>query len=121
MMEVGRKVSLLGLNLALIALTVYLTLYFEQSSELNQFRFLPRIILIVLLIYILAQVIKRSVLRRREKYDWLYYIGLISILLPVFFPNILTFEAFKNCIRIGMLSFLVGPILDIYKILRHER
>lgn len=120
-MENSRKFAFIALNLLLVAVTVYLILFFENSVRIEEIRFLPRKILIALLIYILAQVVKRSVLGRREKYDWLYYIGLVVILMPVFLPNLFSFEIFKNSIRIGMLSFLIGPIIDTVKILRYER
>jgi len=90
--------------------------YYWQNSALSALKEIPMYIMIVTLIYILIQIFKRSIFKEQRWYDWLYYIGLISIMLPTVFVSEGNLSFF-NIITDSCTLFLVVPIVLEGKVL----
>ena len=83
--------------------------YYWNSDSLESMKYIPMRILIFVFGYILIQISKRFVFRKQNWWDWLYYIGLIAVILPVYFVSDTSLETFQMIAKIGTIS-LVIPI-----------
>lgn len=92
------------------------TTYYWRNWELNSLKEIPMYIMIVTLIYILIQIIKRAIFKEQRWYDWLYYIGLIAMMLPTVIATENNASIFNVVTDICTL-FLIVPILLEGKVL----
>lgn len=90
--------------------------YYWMVRDLQGITKLPIPILIITLLYIVLQILKRNALKVQNWWDWTYYIGLISILIPIVLGDAKN-EVFYHLLTDYGTFFLVFPILlDGYKI-----
>ena len=73
-------------------------------------RSVPIYIMILAFVYILLQIAKRYLYKEYNWWDWLYYIGLIAMMLPTIFATEENLETFNLFTDFGVL-FLIIPIL----------
>lgn len=66
---------------------------------------------LVALIYILLQIVRRKISHDRRWWDWLYYVGLSAMVLPVFFGNEEIGVFFIRMAQWGSFMFLVPVLL----------
>jgi len=71
---------------------------------------LPMHLVILSFVYVLLQILKRYLFKRKNWWDWLYYIGLVSIVLPTFFVNETNTDFYHLLTDYGTF-FLIIPIL----------
>ena len=62
---------------------LYIVNYYMGAEVLSDIRLLPNDMLVAISIYIVLQLIKRFLLKKMYWFDWLYYLGLVSILIPM--------------------------------------
>lgn len=98
------------LSLVGLIISSFVVIYYWNSNTYYQVKKVPMQIMILVLGYICLQFIKRTITKKQNWWDWLYYIGLLSIALPVFLASTENFENFLLAARIGSL-FLIIPIL----------
>ena len=93
--------------LTLGSLVVY---YYWKADSLVAIKFVPINIMILVLVYIITQFLKRVLTKQQNWWDWLYYVGLITIALPVFIANESNLSWLLPLTQLGVL-FLVLPIM----------
>ena len=84
--------------------------YYWQHSALETIKEIPMYVMIVTLVYILIQISKRSIYKEQRWYDWLYYIGLIAMMLPTVMVSESNVEIFNYVTDVCTL-FLIVPII----------
>lgn len=106
-----RAIHYLFLILSLIA-AVYLVGYYQSAETMADLRVLPNSVLIAVAIFIVLQLLKRFMFKRMYWFDWLYYFGLIAILIPL----LLKFEEgewLHDVTDFGSLFLVLSPLLGI--------
>lgn len=88
--------------------------YFWNATSLNQVSILPVWLLILTVVYIALQMFSRKYSDAGHWWDWVYYIGLLSIMIPVSIIN----EGNENLCHLttdfGTLFLIAPPIADAY-------
>lgn len=84
--------------------------YYWQNSALEALKEIPMYVMVFTLVYILIQIFKRSIFKEQRWYDWLYYIGLIAIMLPTVLVSEGNLSIF-NVITDTCTLFLIVPII----------
>lgn len=67
----------------MLACAGYIIYYYWNTQELVDLRNLPMLLISAIMLYIVCQLAKRFLFKTMGWYDWLYYVGLISILMPL--------------------------------------
>ncbi|MDX2362673.1 MAG: hypothetical protein QNK23_17825 [Crocinitomicaceae bacterium] len=113
------KSRTLGLTMLVISLVlaVLIILYYWTNSSFESMKYVPLYVMMMSFGYVLAQIIKRYVVRKQYWWDWLYYIGLIAIVVPTFFASTDNFTTLGWMTDVGTLFLIVPLILDGKKIL----
>lgn len=102
----------------LLILAIIIVVYYWQSDELNAIQVLPKYLMFLFLFYVLAQVLKRWLNKDRYWWDWIYYIGLASAMLPTFMASEESAHIFYSLTDYGTLFLIVPVLLDFYKLLK---
>lgn len=110
------KVLRASLLVAMLVCAGIVVNYYWQHSELQAIKEIPMFIMVVTLIYILVQILKRSIYKDQRWYDWLYYIGLIAMMLPTVLVTEGNLSMF-NVITDTCTLFLIVPIILEGKVL----
>ena len=103
-------------TLALLAIGGTVIAYYwsvEGEASLKQ---VPIWVMVLCFVYVLIQVVKRYILKRQNWWDWLYYIGLISVMIPAYFSNEKNWETFELFADFGSLFLIVPLLFDIKSI-----
>lgn len=112
-----KKLFLQFLVFVLLICAVLINYYYWTVSDIDELRYLPPYLLTGLIVYIGAQLLKRYLKKKIAWYDWLYYGGLIAIVLPLlaFFG---AGEWMFSITSYGALFFLVSPLIESIQMLR---
>lgn len=100
----------LFLLLMMLVCAAIIMLYFWGREDLFSLKRLPLYIMIAALAYILIQILKRSIYKEQRWYDWLYYIGLVSIMIPTLLANEENQQFYHFLTDYGTL-FLIVPVV----------
>lgn len=98
------------LLIGLFALGSLIINYYWTNNTLSSIVFVPMYVVVMTFFYIILQIAKRYFISNKNWWDWLYYLGLIGVLLPLYFAkeeNLDTFQWVSDC---GV-SFLIVPLL----------
>jgi hypothetical protein len=110
-MKENRKVYGILLALSLMA-GAYVVVYFWMDASLERMRALPMDVIVALFVYIFMQIVKRQWFTRRNWWDWLYYLGLLAVVLPTYLVTEENASLFSWGAQIGTLCLLIPAILD---------
>jgi len=116
-----RIYSLIFINALLVVTGIAVSQYYLTQDSLEGIKYIPTLLLFVLLIYICLQLVKRVFLKYRNWWDWLYYVSLISTILPMFFENLFTVPTFLRITWLGSLFLMFPPVLDGINLIKNER
>ncbi|MEX1191329.1 MAG: hypothetical protein WEA99_05095 [Brumimicrobium sp.] len=91
----------------------FIVFYYWTASNINDLRELPTVLLTYIIFFILAQLIKRYVKKQMKWYDWIYYLGLIAILipLPLFFSS---GEWMFSVTKYGSLLLFIPSVIELF-------
>lgn len=111
-MEQVKNTKSISAIIALASLTVsyFIVMHYWRATELHDIKFIPTFVLILCLVYVGIQMLKRNVIKKQNWWDWIYFIGLIAIAITKFFVNSTNFELMLKIAQYGVL-FLIIPIL----------
>ncbi|MGY8926588.1 MAG: hypothetical protein ACKVJC_04760 [Flavobacteriales bacterium] len=105
-----KNVLTIVLLIGLFALGSLIINYYWTNNTLSSIVFVPMYVVVMTFFYIILQIAKRYFISNKNWWDWLYYLGLIGVLLPLYFAkeeNLDTFQWVSDC---GV-SFLIVPLL----------
>lgn len=105
-----------GLNYLLLTILIvsgaYVFVYYMLANEITELRSLPTSFLIAVIVYILIQLIKRYLQKKMPWYNWLYYLGLIAVVIPLPLFSVQGNWVF-SVTRWGSLFLLVPPLIEL--------
>lgn len=98
-----------------LVLSVFIGFYYWSNQTLESIRYLPLQILIAAFSYILLQIVKRRFIRplNRVWWDWLYYPGLLVMVLPMYWADEQHLFYWLLLSDVGILFLVITPILDL--------
>ena len=86
--------------------------YYWRNDSLDSMVRVPMGILIWTFAYILYQIGKRFFFKKRNWWDWLYYIGLVVIILPRSLATPDNLSSFQLITDMGILFLLIPVLFD---------
>mgnify|MGYP001031170904 CR=1 FL=1 len=86
--------------------------YYWRNDSLDSMVSVPMGILIWTFAYILCQIGKRFFFKKRNWWDWLYYIGLVVIILPRSLATPDNLSSFQLITDMGILFLLIPVLFD---------
>jgi peptidoglycan/LPS O-acetylase OafA/YrhL len=108
-----KKILRIVIMLASIALGTWIIMYYWKVDDADGIIYVPMYLMIVALGYILLQVMKRYLFKAQNWWDWLYYIGLTAILLPIFFGTNENASMYGMITDYGTFFFVIPALIDI--------
>lgn len=94
--------------------------YYWTTDSFSGMKYVPMYVMIYVLIYIISQIARRYFLKRQNWWDWIYYIGLISMMLPIFFISDSNVSMYNTISDYGILFLLVPLIFDLKQIIQKK-
>lgn len=115
-----QRVIHLILVIILLATSIFVVFYYWTSSSVDDLRSLPTSLLTVIIFYILAQLAKRYVKKMMKWYDWIYYLGLVAILLPL--PLFLSEgDWIFSTTKYGSLLLFIPPLIELFELVLSKK
>lgn len=103
-----------------LVLSVLICTYFWKSSQLIEIRQLPMYVLIMCVVYIALQMLTRRLSENQNWWDWVYYLGLLCIMIPVSLATEKNEQLYHAMTDYGT-SLLILPVLvDGWYLLRSK-
>ncbi|MBW7867641.1 MAG: hypothetical protein H3C31_04880 [Brumimicrobium sp.] len=97
----------------LLISAIFIIIYYLLAKTIIELRDLPPSFLIAIVCYIGAQLLKQLLHKKRPWYNWLYYLGLIAIVIPL--P---LFSAqgdwLLTLVRFGSIFLLLPPMIELF-------
>lgn len=110
-MKENRKIYILLLLLSTLVSGGVIT-YYWMTESVDASRMLPMYVVAMVFGYVLIQIAKRQLFKRRNWWDWLYYLGLLAAVLPTFFMTEENASLFHIVTDFGVFFLLVPVFLD---------
>jgi MFS superfamily sulfate permease-like transporter len=108
------------LVIVLLATSLFTVFYYWTATSTTDLRSLPTSLLTIIIFYIIAQLIKRYVKQATKWYDWVYYLGLIAILLPLpLFSS--EGEWIFSTTKYGSLLLFIPPLIELFELLLSKK
>lgn len=102
----------------LMVLLVILTLmgigvfvYYLLASNIAELRTLPPYLLMMVVVYVVGQLVKRFFQDKTPWYGWMYYIGLVAVIIPLPFFSLQEGWIF-GVTRVGTLFLIIPPLIE---------
>lgn len=86
--------------------------YYWSVGDYLEMIHLPPYLLVLAVIYILLQIGKRYVFQKQNWWNWLYYVGFISMMLPTLLANQNNELLFNFITDFGTLFLFIPLVLD---------
>lgn len=109
------------LILAKLFLAATITLYFWNVNTLVEITKLPLYVLILTVVYIGLQMVTRRFSKKQNWWDWIYYIGLAAIMLPVVMAKPENEKIFHLLTDFGILFLLLPVLIDGYNFVKNQK
>ncbi len=97
-----------------IVLAIAIGLYYWNTNDFEAIKRLPIFLLLLCVLYILLQMLTRRLTKVNNWWDWVYYVGLVSIMLPVLFAKANNQHIFHLITDFGTLALLIPALVDGY-------
>ena len=108
-----KNILTIALLIGLIVLGSLVINYYWTNSSLSSIVYVPMYVIVMTFFYILLQIAKRYFISNKNWWDWLYYLGLIGVLLPLYFANEENLDTFQWVTDYGVLFLIVPLLFDI--------
>ena len=109
------------LILAKLFLAATIVLYFWNVNTLVEITKLPLYVLILTVVYIGFQMVTRRFSKKQNWWDWIYYIGLAAIMLPVVMAKPENEKIFHLLTDFGILFLLLPVLIDGYNFVKNQK
>ena len=109
------------LILAKLFLAATIILYFWNVNTLVEITKLPLYVLILTVVYIGFQMVTRRFSKKQNWWDWIYYIGLAAIILPVVMAKPENEKIVHLLTDFGILFLLLPVLIDGYYFVKNQK
>lgn len=93
-------------------LSIAICEYFWSSDSLSELQRIPILILVYAVIYIGLQLLTRKLSEVKNWWDWVYYAGLLAIMLPTFLATEENQILFNRVTDYGTICLIVPVLVD---------
>jgi hypothetical protein len=84
--------------------------YYWFNDSLESIVDVPEYVMVLALVYVFSQIIRRKYSRKQHGWDWLYYLGLIAMIIPTLLADSNNLVYFNYLTDYGTM-FLILPVL----------
>jgi len=105
----NQRILRVAFIILMFAIGLAIEWHYWTTDDLEGITQIPTFTLILTLVYILIQISKRYIFKNQNWWDWLYYLGLIAMMLPTVLANDSNASLFHILTDYGTL-FLIIPI-----------
>jgi hypothetical protein len=111
-----KKVIVILATLSKLIISGLLFMYFWKAEDFLEIKYIDLGIIILAIVYILLQLLTRRLAIVSNWWDWVYYAGLLCIMLASIFISQETFNTFHMFTRIGTVLLILPLFADIYQL-----
>jgi hypothetical protein len=104
--------------IAKLVLSVLICSYFWQATTIQEVRMLPMQVLIMCVAYIGLQMLTRRLSAQQNWWDWVYYVGLICVMVPVSFATEENATFYHILTDYGTLLLIIPVLVDGWFLIR---
>jgi uncharacterized BrkB/YihY/UPF0761 family membrane protein len=104
-----------------LLLAVLICLYFWQHDDLNSIIQLPIYILVLSVVYIGMQMLTRKLSNVQNWWDWVYYGGLVAIIVPVMLATEEKLSIYNAITDYGTIMLILPGLVDVYHLITKNR
>jgi len=98
-------------------LAFLIAFYFWKNDSLVSIRRIPMLLILEGLVYIGLQMMTRRIQIVGKWWDWIYYFGLLSIMIPVTFADQANLSTWNLVTDGGTVLLIVPAMIDLYKLI----
>lgn len=116
--------SALAIRLVIVAkliLAVLICMYFWKTDDLAGITNLPIYILVLCVLYIGMQMLTRRLSNVQNWWDWVYYAGLVAIMVPVMLATEEKLSNYNAITDYGTIMLILPGLVDGYFIITKNR
>jgi hypothetical protein len=99
----------------LLLIGLLIVVFAWSAVQIDEFRSIPVSVFILLIGYILLQVLKRYFFKEQNWFDWIYYLGLFGVVLPVFSSELLPEQSYLIVVKSLSITLIATPLLGWLK------
>jgi hypothetical protein len=103
---------------AKLVLAVLICSYFWDSTTIDSIRQIPMVVLIMCVVYIGLQMLTRRLAGSQNWWDWVYYIGLLCIMIPVSIANEENAQLYHAMTDYGTVLLIIPVLVDCWFLIR---
>jgi uncharacterized membrane protein HdeD (DUF308 family) len=111
-----KKLIIVLATLGKLSISVFLIMYFWKAEDFITIKYIDIAIILLAIVYILLQLLTRKLSSAPHWWDWVYYIGLLCIMIASIFISQETFNVFHMLTRIGTVFLILPLFADIYQL-----
>lgn len=101
-----------------LVLAVLICSYFWDATTLEEIKQLPMVVLIMCVAYIGLQMLTRRMTGSQNWWDWIYYLGLICIMIPVSIANEKNEQLYHAMTDYGTILLIIPVLIDGWFLIR---
>jgi hypothetical protein len=110
----SKRVLLALVIIGKLVLAALICSYFWNTSDLISLKQLPYSIILFAVLYIGLQMLTRKLSSVNNWWDWVYYGGLLSIMIPVTFATQGSIKIFEPITDFGTICLILPALVDGY-------
>lgn len=111
-----KKIIIILATISKLIFSFLLFMYFWKAEDFMAIKYIDFWIIVFAIIYILLQLLTRKLSSAPHWWDWVYYIGLLAIMISSIFISNETFNVFHTLTRIGTVLLIFPLFADIYQL-----
>lgn len=92
-----------------------------SAVSLTELKIIPKNTLILIVVYLGLQLLNRRLFGQQNWWNWLYYNGLLAIVLAYFFASENMLGFFLFLVKLGTVFLLIPPLIDFVKLMNAEK
>ena len=100
------------ITIALLAVGGSIVSYFWSVNTADSVARLPFYVTVLCMVYVGLQILKRLLFKSQNWWDWLYYFGLISVMLPAYMIAEETLGMYSLMTDYGTLFLIIPALMD---------
>ena len=107
-----KKIFKALITIALLVTGGWIVRYFWSVDTVESVARLPFYITVLCMVYVGLQILKRLLFKSQNWWDWLYYLGLISVMLPAYMITEETISTYSLLTDYGTVFLIIPAFMD---------
>lgn len=99
--------------LVMFIVSIFIVTYYWGTDQFSAIKQVSKYSMILIITYIGLHFIKRLIFKTVQWWDWLYYIGLLSIMSAVLMANSNNENFFHWLVDVSLLTFIIPLVFDV--------